>query len=228
MAARARCGNRLVQHRRDGKIPHCSSSRRRRGFNPTWDLQRSGCRPSKKTRRDQKPYPWFWCCFRSEVPRANFAATDTAMSDRRAPEPPFRFDQNALRPWAAFCWPDDCRCGPSRNFDGAVCLGRPMWADQLQARRIVATFSDVLQRCLAARSRLEGLSDRRGRISGRAPEEMGLPATCRAHPVTCIARFSRASRAQNHPRLSPFDPEVTDRWPCGGDGTRRRGTRARP
>jgi hypothetical protein len=33
--ARARCGDRLMKHRRDGKIPSCSSSRRQRGFNPT-------------------------------------------------------------------------------------------------------------------------------------------------------------------------------------------------
>jgi len=84
--------------------------------------------------------------------RANFAATDTAMSDRRHQS--HRSDSIGTRSgleqlFAGLMIVAAVQAGTST---APYVRGRPMWADQLQVCRIVETFSDVLQRGLAARS----------------------------------------------------------------------------
>jgi len=86
MAARARCGDRLMKHRRGGKIPHCSSPRRQRGFNPTrpadlaakWMSVRCPRQRVRTKSGNNGSAAAFDLKFRSE-----FAATDTGISDRR-------------------------------------------------------------------------------------------------------------------------------------------------
>jgi hypothetical protein len=160
MAARARCGDRLMKHRRDGKIPYCSSSRRHRGFNPTptLALQRSECRfavPRECVRTKSHVHGSdvaFDLRFRSE-----FAATDAEFSARRHQSLcSDSIGNTAFQSRAALRRPDDCRCGPSRNADGALCVAvrcepaNCRWA--ASSRRSVRFCSEVLQRGLAARA----------------------------------------------------------------------------
>ena len=159
MAARARGGDRLVQHRPDGKIPHSSSSRRQRGFKamPTLVLQRSGCRFAVKRQRvrTKNHIHGSAAVFNLKV-RSEFPATDTGISDRqhqslgsdsmgertRRREPLFAglmivAAVQAGTPTAPYAWPTD--------------VDRP-----IAGGRIVETFSfscsDVVQRSLSARS----------------------------------------------------------------------------
>jgi hypothetical protein len=150
MAARARCGDRLIQHRRGGKkflilrhrvVIEGSTRHTPEGFAVKGMLVR---RPGKCVRTKSDSHG-SGAAFDLKFP-SEFAATDRGIADRR---------HQSLRPIRSEHAPamSSVFAGPmivaavQAGTSTAPYRGRPMWADQLQVCRIVETC-EVLQRGL--------------------------------------------------------------------------------